>query len=182
MKRQERGFLNHETDDEEQLAVALEQCEAALYGGLRQQLEASAFVGAQLVRIRENQLFRAAGCETFEMYCRKFLELNRDRVRRYLDVHEVVETIRTAGMELPVGETQAVMCAKIPRSRLIACWRTVIEVCLEREMALSDAVVRRAMRLEIASKQLASPSESIAEERTKKSHGAGVKVTLDFEA
>ena len=168
-----------EQEQEQEQEQALEACEVALFGGLRQQLEASALVGAQLVRIRERELYRTTGCDSFELYCRKYLELNRDQVRRYLQLHEVVETIRAANMELPANETQAVMLAKIPRTRLTACWRVVLEVCIREEIALSETVVRRAVRFERASGQQRSPSESIPQKRTEKPRSGGVKVTLE---
>jgi hypothetical protein len=63
LQRQEalEAQLEQEQEHEQEQEQALEACEVALEGGLRQQLEAGAFVGAQLSRIRENQLFRITG-------------------------------------------------------------------------------------------------------------------------
>jgi hypothetical protein len=172
------GVRKEPDSDDAQQQQALERCEVALFGGLRRQLEAGALVGAQLEQIRASGLYRAAGCDSFEVYCRKFLEMSAERARRLIELKEVVEMIRAANLELPVSETQAVMLGKIPRTRLTGCWRTVLAYCAREEIALSDAVVRRAMRFEIAREKQSSPSESVAEERAKKSCD-GVKVTLE---
>jgi hypothetical protein len=158
-KRHEAGFLNHEPDSREQQEAILERCEAALYDGLLRQLEAAVVVGTQFAQIRDKELYLAAGCRRFEAYCHRYLQMSLDQVRHYLALHEVIERLRVDGLQLPATATQALMLSKIPRSRLIPCWRAVLERCLREEVGLSDAIVRRAMRSERAREKVIAEGE-----------------------
>ena len=166
----------------------LERCEVALYAGLRREMEAGAVVGAQLQKIRENQLYRAAECKTFETYCRQYLEMSREAVDRFLVIHEVVETLANAGLQLPFGETQTHLLSKIPRDRWEGFWRTVLSYCAREEMVPSDGMVRRGVRFELArtrsSEKSVPPRESVAGEAAgvpcNGEDGQGVEVDLEL--
>src|SRR5581483_12316208 len=104
-------------------------CEAVIRAGLATFYD----VGAALLEIREDRLYREIGYQRFEDYCRERWDMDDSYARRLLDANQVRTAIRSApigAVSLPANEAQVRELMPVLRAeptRVAAVWQAAVE-------------------------------------------------------
>jgi hypothetical protein len=147
--------------------VALERYEHRIAGGFRRGLEAACQIGEGLTRIEEQRLYEERGCQSFSEYLHDQWGFDERSGRRFMKVFRAVEILSRAGLALPENESQAAELGRLDPEELPTFWNKVLSICQAKDVALTTATVRKAVRavlqtpgtLEAPEKPAAVPQE-----------------------
>jgi hypothetical protein len=152
--------------------VALEECEQKILSAYRRGLEATCDMAKQFRKIKQHELYKERGCESFEEYAVKHLRADLRSVNRTLDVAEVIEVLRRAGLPLPANETQAAELSRLNGEYQAEVWQRLLKAEEVHELPLTAAAIKKAVDLA----QEAIEAETVSSERK------GVQTALDMDS
>lgn len=154
--------MNTELVDAEQLQ-ALEECELKINNAWHKGIEASFVIGRELEKIRNQELFRALGFESFHAYVKE--RQDPRSMRRQIAVLGTVQALKAANLPLPANESQVVELARLDDEIQPLVWQRLLTLRdKDPEKPITVDRVRAAVEFELAAK----PAR------------AGVKTTLDL--
>jgi hypothetical protein len=100
---------------------ALAECEAVIERGFQTFWE----VGRALVRIRDEELFRAAGYRSFAAYCRR--RWDQGHACRLIDAADAMDNLLPMGNNLPENERQVRPLTRLEPDQQLEAWKLAVE-------------------------------------------------------
>jgi phage N-6-adenine-methyltransferase len=103
------------------------ECERVIERGLNTFVE----VGAALLEIRDNRLYRGREYDTFEDYCRGQWKWTRQHANRLIASTEVMRNLEPQGSILPTSEKHVRPLVGLPPEQQFQVWQQVVETAPE---------------------------------------------------
>lgn len=116
-------------------------------------------VGAALKKIRDKRLYRET-CDTFEAFCRMYLDISRIHVYRLIQASEVVENLLPIG-NIPLNEGQTRPLTKLEKSEQKIAWKYAFDLASTEERRVTALDIKNGIKLlkttELPNKIIAAP-------------------------
>jgi hypothetical protein len=160
--------------NQDQILLALEECEKRIMSACRRGREATAAIGKELVKIRNEELFRARH-ENFTDYVTEDVHLDLASAYRIMKVYETVAALEQEGLMLPDNESQIVELAKLLPEGRATVWKRILVASQDHDRPITVDTVKIAVDQE--EKRLAAKP---AQEPAKSRQPRGVQVSLDM--
>jgi hypothetical protein len=127
--------------------VALEDCERKIMSSYRRGLEATCDMAKQFRKIKDHELYKERGCKDFDDYAIRYLRADLRSVYRTLEVADVIEVLRRAGLPPPANESQAVELSRLDHDHQPEVWQRLLKAEEVHELPLTAAAVKKAVDL-----------------------------------
>jgi hypothetical protein len=147
----------------------LEELENNIKASFRRGLNAALSMGKDFDKIKQQELYKERGYESFSRYVEHYLECSRRTAERLISISRTAQLIEDAGLVLPANENQIDELTKLEPERLKVVWKSVLALP-------EEDITAKAVRIAVEQEQRRAVVKSQEEQKSTRS---GVKTALD---